>query len=208
MNLYNDEIMNALNDMSFTVDFNKSHQADLEMMTENNWKQEKKKRGKRTREMIKEHTAMGLGSEIAVLSLPWFGQVSEIVENAMELNYVDRMRDYKYLLEEGRYGQQKTMNLKYPDDRWYISFSQLESLLRSAPFNQDLLIVGYHKIGELVFEYKPKFLIDMQKVIAQDSKYITIDRNSKFGSYIFDWRKAVADGVCFRFTNIPSRVTI
>ena len=201
MNLYSNDVMHALNDLCFVVDFNKDYQAELELMTNNNWKQECKKRGKRSLETVKEHTAMGLGSEIAVLSLPFFAQVSDIVENAMELNYVDRMRDYKYLLEEGRYGQQKTMSLKYPDLRWYISFSQLESLLRSAPFNQDLLIVGYHKLGDMVFEYKPKFLIDMEKVIAPNSKYIKVDKASKFGSYIFDWKQAVLDGVCFRFTN-------
>lgn len=198
MNVYNDDVMNALSELTFTVDFNTQHQDDLKMMTENNWKQEKKKRGKRTYETVQEHTAMGLGSEIALLTLPYFGQVSEIVEDAMELNFVDRMRDYKYLLEEGRYGQQKTMNLKYPDLRWYISFSQLESLLRSAPYNQDLLIVGYNKIGELKFEYKPVFLIEMQKVCTPTSRYITIDKSSKFESYIFDWRKAVNDGVCHR----------
>lgn len=201
MNLYNNDVMRDLNDLCYVVDFNTEYQEELEMMTQNNWKQERKKRGKRSIETVREHTAMGLGSEIAVLSLPYFGQVSEIVEDAMKLDYVDRMRDYKYLLEEGRYGQQKTMNLKYPDLRWYISFSQLESLLRSAPFNQDLLIVGYTKLGDLRFEYKPKFLIDMQKVIAPTSKYVKIDKNSAFGSYIFDWKNAVLDGVCFRFTN-------
>lgn len=199
--LYDNEVMHALNDLCVEVNFNKDHQEELRLMTENNWKQEKKKRGKRSYETVMDHTAMGLGSEIAVLSLPFFGQVSEIVEDAMQLNYVDRMRDYKYLLEEGRFGQQKTMNLKYPDLRWYISFSQLESLLRSAPFNQDLMIVGYNKLGDLHYEYRPKFLIDMQSVIAPKSKYIKIDRNSAYGSYIFDWKSAVVDGVCFRFTN-------
>ena len=201
MKLYDNEVMHALNDLSFTVDFNVDHQEELEMMTQNNWRQEKKKRGKRPLEVVREHTAMGLGSEIAVLTLPYFTQVSEIVENAMELNFVDRMRDYKYLLEEGRYGQQKTMNLKYPDLRWYISFSQLESLLRSAPFNQDLLIVGYNQLGKLKYEYKPKFLIDMEQVISPKSKYIKIDKSSMYGSYMFDWKNAVLDGVCFRFTN-------
>ena len=201
MNLYDNDVMRALNDLCVTVDFNNEHQEELELMTQNNWKQERKKRGKRSLETVREHTAMGLGSEIAVLTLPYFAQVSDIVENAMELNYVDRMRDYKYLLEEGRYGQQKTMNLKYPDLRWYISFSQLESLLRSAPFNQDLLIVGYYKLGELKFEYRPKFLIDMEKVISPNSKYIKIDKSSAFGSYMFDWKLAVKDDVCFRFTN-------
>lgn len=201
MKLYDNEVMHALNDLCVTIDFNVDHQEELEMMTQNNWRQEKKKRGKRSLETVREHTAMGLGSEIAVLTLPYFAQVSEIVENAMELNFVDRMRDYKYLLEEGRYGQQKTMNLKYPDLRWYISFSQLESLLRSAPFNQDLLIVGYNQIGKLKYEYHPKFLIDMEKVISPKSKYVKIDKNSMYGSYMFDWKTAVADGVCFRFTN-------
>lgn len=201
INLYDKDVMHALNDLCFTVDFNTEHQEELELMTQNNWKQERKKRGKRSLETVREHTAMGLGSEIAVLSLPFFAQVSDIVEDAMKLDYVDRMRDYKYLLEEGRYGQQKTLNLKYPDLRWYISFSQLESLLRSAPFNQDLLIVGYTKLGDMRFEYKPKFLIDMQSVISPKSKYIKIDKNSAFGSYIFDWKNAVLDGVCFRFTN-------
>ena len=201
MNLYDNEVMHALNDLCVEVNFNNEHQHDLKLMTDNNYKQEKKSRGKRSYETVMDHTAMGLGSEIAVLSLPYFGQVSEIVEDAMQLNYVDRMRDYKYLLEEGRFGQQKTMNLKYPDLRWYISFSQLESLLRSAPFNQDLLIVGYNKLGELHYEYKPKFLIDMQSVISPKSKYIKVDKNSMYGSYIFDWKTAVLDGVCFRFTN-------
>lgn len=201
MNLYNNEVMHELNNLCFTVDFNSEYQEELEMMTQNNWKQERKKRGKRSLEIVREHTAMGLGSEIAVLTLPYFAQVSEIVENAMELNFVDRMRDYKYLLEEGRYGQQKTMNLKYPDLRWYISFSQLESLLRSAPFNQDLLIVGYNQLGKLKYEYKPKFLIDMEQVISPKSKYIKIDKSSMYGSYMFDWKNAVLDGVCFRFTN-------
>lgn len=201
MKLYDNEVMHALNDLCVTVNFNESHQEELKMMTENNWKQERKKRGKRSYETVMDHTAMGLGSEIAVLTLPYFAQVSDIVEDAMKLDYVDRMRDYKYLLEEGRYGQQKTMNLKYPDLRWYISFSQLESLLRSAPFNQDLLIVGYTKLGELHYEYRPKFLIDMQSVISPKSKYIKVDKNSMYGSYIFDWKTAVLDGVCFRFTN-------
>lgn len=202
MNPYNEEVMTALSDLTFTVDFTTQHQDDLNMMTENNWKQEKKRRGKRSYETVQEHTAMGLGSEIALTSLPWFGQVSEIVEDAMQLNYIDRMRDYKYLLEEGRYGQQKTMNLKYPDLRWYISFSQLESLLRSAPFNQDLMIFGYNKLGTLKFEYKPVFLIDMQKVCTPTSKYITIDKSSAFDSYRFNWQKAVHDGVCHRLLRI------
>ena len=198
MNTYTTEVMEALSTLTCTIDFNTQHQDELHMMTENNWKQEKKKRGKRSYETVQEHTAMGLGSELALLTLPYFGQVSEIVEDAMQLNYIDRMRDYKYLLEEGRYGQQKTMNLKYPDLRWYISFSQLESLLRSAPFNQDLLIVGYNKLGTLKFEYKPVFLIDMQKVCTPTSRYIKIDKSSAYDSYRFDWNKAVTDGVCHR----------
>ena len=202
MNLYHEDAMTALTRLVHTVDFNVSHQDELEMMTENNYKQERKKRGKRTRELIKEHTATGLGAEIAVQTLPYFSAVSEIVEDANELVFSDRMRDYKYLLEEGVFGQIKTMNLKYPDLRWYISFAQLESMLLSKPFNRDLLIVGYNKIGELKYEYKPAFLIDMAAVVDRNSKYIKPDRNSKFDSMLFDWRKAVADGVAFRFPYI------
>lgn len=201
MNVYQQDVMNELARLVYTVDFNTSHQDELEMMTENNWKQEKKKRGKRSRELVKEHTATGLGAEIAIASLPYFAPVSDIVEDANTLNFVDRMKDYKYLLEEGVFGQIKTMNLKYPDLRWYISFAQLESMLLSKPHNRDLLIVGYNKLGELKYEYKPVFLINMDAVVSPNSRYVKPDRNSQFDSMIFDWRKAVADDVCVRFTD-------
>ena len=198
MKLYAPEVMEQLSNLQMTIDFNKEHQDDLAKMTENNWKQEKKRRGKRDYDTVKMHTAMGLGFEKVLLSLPYFGEVSEIVEDAMELNFIDRMRDYKYLMGEGCFGQQKTFNLKYSGLQWYISFSQLESLLRSAPFNEHLMLGGYKEIGHLIFEYRPAFLMDMKSVISYDSKYITKAANSKYDSYIFNWRKAVEDGVCVK----------
>ena len=108
MKIYAPEVMEDLSNLRVTVDFSKEFQDDLAKMTENNWKQEKKRRGKRDYDTVKMHTAMGLGFEKVLLSLPYFGEVSEIVEDAMQLNFIDRMRDYKYLMGEGCFGQQKT----------------------------------------------------------------------------------------------------
>lgn len=198
MNVYAPEVMEALSNLQVTVDFNNEYVEDLKNMTENNWKQEKKSRGNRDYDTVKMHTAMGLGFEKVLLSLPYFSEVSEIVENAMKLNYIDRMRDYKYLVGEGCFGQQKTFNLKYSGLRWYISYKQLLSLLRSAPFNEHLMLGGYREKAHLVYEYQPAFLMDMKSVIAYDSKYIKKDPNSQYDSYIFNWQKAVLDGVCIK----------
>jgi hypothetical protein len=197
--VYSPEIMEELSNLRVTVDFNEEYKDDLSKMTENNWKREKKRSGKRRDyDTVKMHTAMGLGFEKVLLTLPYFGEVSEIVDDAMELNFIDRMRDYKYLVGEGCFGQQKTFNLKYSGLQWYINYQQLLSLLRSAPFNEHLMLGGYREKAHLVYEYQPAFLMDMKSVIAHDSKYIKKAPNSQYDSYIFDWQKAVFDGVCIK----------
>ena len=200
MKLYAPEVMDALKNLKVVVNFNKEHIEDLNKMTETNWKQEKKRRGgaKRDWATVQMHTAQGLGFEKALLQLPYFSEVCDIVEDANALAFSDRMRDYKYLIGEGCFGQQKTFNLKYPGLQWYISYEQLCSLLRSAPFNEHLLVGGFNELGHLHYEYKPAFLIDMKSVVQQDSKYIKIAPWSKYNSYIFNWKQAIKDGVCVK----------
>jgi hypothetical protein len=198
MKIYSSEVMEALTNLRVKVNFNEEFQEDFHKMTMNNWAQEQKKEPhkRRTFETVKMHTAQGLGFEKALLTLPYFGEVNSIVDNANDIPYADRMRDYKYLIGERCFGQQKTFNLKYNGLQWYITASQKSSLKRSSPFNEHILVGGYHELAPLFYDYRPAFLIDSKKFVDNYNEYAS--PAGSFKSDLFNWRKAIKDNICVK----------
>lgn len=188
MDTLSKSVMDALTNLYVQIDLSK-HKVDLDMMTETNWAQERKRRGSRTEDMVRRHTAIGLGAEIAVLSTKLFTSCSPITEGAKGLTYVQRKRDVEC---EGATLEIKTMNSKY--GRWYISDGQCESVFRSAILNKYFLLVEYEDKGGLKFNYMPRFLIDSKHI----ARYIVANRGP-YSQYVFDHNKAVKNGACIDF---------
>lgn len=188
MNTFSDQVMEALSNLNVVVNMI-DHSADLDMMTATNCAQERKRRGSRTEDVIRRHTAIGLGAEIAIQGTGFFKQCSPITEGAKGLSYVQRKQDVEC---EGYKLEIKTMNSKY--GRWYISDAQCESVLRSAILNSYFLLVEYKDLGGLKFRYSPRFLIDSSKI----SRYI-VANSGQYSQYVFDSHRATKAGACIDF---------
>lgn len=188
MNSLSESAMEALAGLNVVVNL-VDHKADLDMMTSTNWARERKRRGVRTEDVVRRHTAMGLGAEIAVQGTGHFKQCSPITEGAKGLSYVQRKQDVEC---EGRKLEIKTMNSKY--GRWYISDSQCESVLRSAILNDFFLLIEYDDLGGLKFRYRSRFLIDSSKI----GKYIVANAG-QYSQYVFDHLRAAKQGACIDF---------
>jgi hypothetical protein len=182
---FSDEVMNVLKSLSTTVDM-REHKTELDMMVNTNWKHENKRKGSRSFDVVKENTARGLGAEIALQQTELFEQSSPITENAAGLSFAQRKKDVKC---EGLSGEVKTMNGKYP--WWYISSAQCESVMYSTRFNDFFLILAVESVKPLVYQYRPKFLVDSKSL----SRYI-IKNTGGFSEYKFDHPKAIAKGDC------------
>jgi hypothetical protein len=182
---FSDDVMKTLRKLESTIDM-RDHTTELDMMVKTNWKNEQRKRGKRSFDVVKENTARGLGAEIALQQTSLFEQSSPITENAEGLTFAQRKKDVKC---EGFSGEVKTMNGKYP--WWYISSSQCESVMYSTRFNDFFIILAIENIKPLVYRYRPKFLVD-SKVL---SRYI-IKNAGGFSEFKFDHPKAIAKGDC------------
>ena len=177
--------MQTLSTLESVVDL-RDHKEDLEMMTATNFSQEKRRRGQRSEDVVRRHTAMGLGAEIALTQTGLFESYSKITEGAVGLSYVQRKRDLKcedFTLEV------KVMSGKY--NRWYISDAQCESVLRSAVLNDFFLIVEYEDLGSLKYRYRPRFLIDSKRV----SEYI-IKGTGGYSSFMFSHERAIKRSHC------------
>lgn len=182
---FSDEVMRTLSELESVIDL-RDHQEDLDMMVNTNWKNENRKRGSRSFDVVKENTARGLGAEIALQQTGLFEQSSPITEDAKGLSFAQRKKDVTC---EGMTGEIKTMNGKYP--WWYISSSQCESVLYSTRFNDFFLIMSVEPIKPMVYRYYPKYLIDSKRL----AKYI-VKNDAGYSEFKFHHSKAVADGAC------------
>lgn len=188
METFSKPVMEILTGLSVVVNMN-DHKADLDMMTATNITQERKRRGARSDDVVKRHTAIGLGAEIAVTGTSMFKSCNPITEGAKGLSYVQRKQDVEC---EGYKIEIKTMNAKY--GRWYISDAQCESVLRSAILNSFFLLVEYKDLGGLKFEYAPRFLVDSSKI----GRYI-VSNTGGYSEYVFDHYRAAKAGACIDF---------
>jgi hypothetical protein len=185
---FSEEVVKSLTSLDKVIDM-REHKTDLDMMVKTNWKNEVRRRGKRSHDVVVKHTAVGLGAEIAVQSTGLFEQAAPITENAEGLTFAQRKKD---VFCEGKSGEIKTMNAKYPF--WYISDSQAESVMYSTRFNQFFLIVAYEEVQSLKYRYRPRYLVDSNKL----SEYIVKNARTGtgFSSYRFDHVRAIQNGHC------------
>ena len=179
------KVISSLNEEIDLLDYTE----DLNMMTENNCYRELKKPEKyrRTPEVIEMHTAMGLGAEKALHKTGYFKPTSKITKYAIGHTFEDLKRD---VLCENLIGEIKTKNAKNPN--WYISKSQYKSVGYATNYNDFFLIVAYDQINRLKYRYRPQYLIDSKSIMS----YIDTTVETKYESYTFNHRKAIADGVC------------
>lgn len=182
---FSGEVIATLSSLNKVVDM-REHKADLDMMVATNWKREMLRKGPRSYDVVKRNTATGLGAEIAVQSTGFFEQSSPITEDAKDLTFAQRKTD---VICEGKNGEVKTMNAKYP--YWYISDSQVKSVTYSTRFNQFFLIVAYEEVQPLKYRYRPRYLVDSNKL----SGYI-VKNNTGYSPYRFDHVRAIKNGDC------------
>jgi hypothetical protein len=190
---FSKEVMNILCNLNTAVNM-QDHKADLDMMTATNYKQELKRRGTRSEDVVRRHTAMGLGAEIALSGTGYFVSKYPITENAVGLSYVQRKQDMEC---EGVVLEIKSMNSNR--GVWYISDKQCESVLRSAKVNDMFLVVEYFDLGGLKYRYKPRFLVDAKEI----TRYI-VASNGQYGGYKFANARAVKDGNCVDLRDIEN----
>lgn len=193
MKTFSDQVMTVLSDLNVVVDM-QDHRAELDMMAATNWKQEKKRRGQRSEDVVTRHTAMGLGAEFALSGTGFFKSRSPITENAVGLSYVQRKQDMEC---ENLVLEIKTMNSKY--GKWYISDSQTESVLRSAKLNDLFLVMEYDELGGLKYRYRPRFLVDSKSI----GMYI-ITNIGGYSPYRFAHERAVKNKHCIDIKDIRS----
>lgn len=184
--MFSEKVMKALASLKKEVNV-LDHKDDLDTMTETNWKTELRKdeENRRTKDTVRNHTAIGLGAELALHSTGLFIPTSKITKDAIGLTFSDRKKD---VLCEEKLGEVKTMNGKWPT--WYISKNQYKSVSYSIPFTEFFLIVAYEQLMPLKYRYRPRYLIDSKSILS----YI-IDGTAK-SKYQFDHRKAIAAGKC------------
>lgn len=188
---FSKEVIGALSCLDRVVDM-REHKTDLDMMVNTNWKNEMRRRGKRSHDVVVKNTATGLGAEIAVQSTGLFEQAAPITENAEGLTFAQRKKD---VICEGKSGEVKTMNAKYP--YWYISDSQAESVMYSTRFNQFFLIVAYDELQPLKYRYRPRYLVDSNML----SRYI-VKNTGSYSPYRFDHVAAIKNGHCIDLWSI------
>jgi len=182
---FSDAVMQTLHSLESVVDL-RDHQSDLDMMVNTNWKNECRKRGARSFDMVKENTARGLGAEIVLQETQLFEQSSPITEDAKGLSFAQRKKDVTC---EGYSGEVKTMSGKYP--WWYITSSQCESVIYSTRFNDFFLIMSVDPVKPLVYKYQSRFLIDSKKM----SRYI-VSNTKGYSEFKFNHIQAIDDGAC------------
>lgn len=188
---FSEKVMTTLSGLNIVVDM-QDHRTELDMMAATNWKQEKKRRGKRSENVVFHHTAMGLGAEFALSYTRLFKSRSPITENAIGLSYVQRKQDMEC---EDLVLEIKVKNAKY--DKWYISNSQAKSVLHSSKLNDLFLIMEYDELGGLKYRYRPRFLIDSDNI----GKYI-ITNIGGYSPYWFAHEYAVKNKHCIDIKDI------
>lgn len=191
MKQFSAEVMDVLSNIHDTIDM-KDYSEQLNVFVENNWKQELKIHGSRTKNQVIKHSAMGLAAEIALTNTGYFSSVSDIVEDANKnLTYQNRKRD---LLCEGFHCEVKSSSPKYKI--FYISNSVYHSIAKSVPFNDFIIVMDREDLGDLVYMITPKYLIDIKQIM----KYIvaTTGYNTK-SSYMFDHASARSNDACIIF---------
>jgi hypothetical protein len=182
-------LQRACSKIDIVIDLNSpEYSQKLEWLTNNNYNQELKKKGPRSKDVIRLHSSYGLGSELALHSTNEFDDSCEIVEDANSLKYEDRQKDL-ISKSTGLSVQVKSYNNK--NKVWYISNSQYYSIKRSSQHNDVYIIMSYDVISSLKYKFKSKFLIDSNRIM----KYIKSCR-SKYSNYYFDHQEAINDGAC------------
>jgi hypothetical protein len=187
MKRFSSKIMSVLRNINNVIDM-KDYAQQLDIFVENNWKQELKIHGRRTKNQVIKHSAMGLAAEIALTNTGYFSSVADIVEDANKnINYTKRKRD---LLCEGFYCEVKSSSPKYKT--FYVSQSVFTSLIKSKPFNDFVIVMDREDLNDLVYRITPKYLIDIKQIID----YIVPTNGHALSRYIFDHQTAENNNAC------------
>jgi len=192
MKRFSTEVMDILTNINTVIDM-KDYAQQLDIFVENNWKQELKIRGCRTKSQVIKHSAMGLASEIALTNTGYFSPVADIMEDANNnINFSSRKRD---LLCEGFYCEVKSSSPKYKS--FYMSQSVFTSLIKCKPFNDFVIVMDREDLNDLVYRITPKYLIDIKQIID----YIVPTNGHALSRYMFDHRTAENNNACITLHN-------
>ena len=99
---------------------------------------------------------------------------------------------------EGKIGDVKSKSAKYSE--WYVSKNQYKSIKQGIEYNDFYLAIAYYEISDIKYRYCPYLLIDSKSIL----RYIDTSIESKYGSYTFNHRKAIADNNCVNLRSILS----
>jgi len=194
--MFSEDVMKAIASMDEIVNF-LDHKSEIDMMIETNYQTELKKlkRFQRTYSRVREDTMIGYGAEKAIHKFGLFKQTSPITKNGHGLSFEQRKTDVEC---EGKIGDVKSKSAKYPE--WYVSKNQHKSIKDGIEFNDFYLVMAYYEISNIKYRYCPYLLIDSKSIL----RYIDTNIESKYGSYTFNHRKAIADNNCVNLRSILS----
>ena len=177
---------------------------DIEKIADSIYSREVGRDCPRTRGMVNAHTFSGFGAEHALMSMiPGMKQnntgVVKLEKSSKAYRKLQKdltFRDYNFAVKSADENQEKNRGL------WWIAKSQHDSLLKSLPFNEFLIVVGFMQSQKYAsnFVYRPMFLIDYRAFMASFDKYT--ETNSSWYSRKFKSGLAIKDGICLDLRNV------
>jgi len=196
MMMFSEDVMKAIASMDEIVNL-LDHKKDIDIMIKNNYQQELKKdvEFQRSYSRICEDTRIGYGAEKAIHKSGLFKQTSPITDTPRDMSFRQIKTDVEC---EGKIGDVKSKSAKYPE--WYISKNQYKSIKQGMEYNDFYLVMAYFEINETKYRYCPYLLIDSKAIM----RYIDITKETRYGSYTFNHRKAIADDNCVNLRSILS----
>jgi hypothetical protein len=168
------------------VDLDGSTVPDFDLYLHNNLREESRK-GKRTELQVRSDTAKGIGFEHVLLEHldpPIFQQAAPAMENARDLRYSLRMKDFLY---RERPVQVKTIT-RLHGSYAYLGESMLASIMKCFQFNDFFVFgisepLGDRNEGSSLFRHRPAFAISTStlrlSIRTQDGSYINLDGLSR-----------------------------
>lgn len=153
--------------------------AKFDWVVANNIREEKKKNGDRSDEIIRIHTAKGIGLETYLLKNDFFSEAAPVVEDARkDLTFIERSRDLLYF---DQYVQVKSLTRVYGN--WsYISESTFKSITGSHKHNSFYIFGMADQVEDnsTLYTYKPYFAIESKTLAmairqTEGSYYVSLD---------------------------------
>lgn len=189
---FSQSVMDSLRNLDVVIDMDDpKFKEDFDTMVENNWEQEKRKKGPRNFKTIRWHTAMGLCAEKALETTGFFKSTAKITKGAVGVSYAKRKTDLRC---DDMICEAKSMPAG--TDSYRFNDSQKESILRCQPFNDVFVIVAREQVGQqydVKFRCVPRYIVDAKQMHL----YIKRPKNkSDFFSNEFDHLSAIKNDHC------------